>query len=123
MKRKYRLKKYAKNDFTRLTGIFAIQVRIPNGCLVVDQLKTGGMSVQRYAYIHYFDLPRLHRSVSVTTVCDVENCVKKDHLKVVYKPTKEHIDYFKMWGESIDPKQIAHQLDVPEYLLLPHIAM
>ena len=100
MKKKYRVRKSAQNEFSAITGREAIQLSGSSDCLISPHTTTGeGVSIQHLAYDAYYrpgeDVIRrkksdmLHRSVKVRAICGVDQCVKKEHLEAVFKPTKK----------------------------------
>ena len=88
-------KKFAKNEFTALTGVRAIQVQNPDpalACLVTEAKTIDGLSVAKHAYILYHDLKMSHPTrrerIRVTRTCNTANCVARDHL-IAHDPLKD----------------------------------
>ena len=96
MKKKYRIKKSAKNEFSALTGLPATQMAGSIDCLVAHQLTsltsatTTGFSsslpvpVKKLAYCVYNKVP-LSDVKTVTQTCGVAHCVKREHLEAEMK--------------------------------------
>lgn len=84
----------ADNDFTKATGIEAIAVIGQLKCLVVKKLQYKSIPIQRLAYaIYHYPESKGNNAIKVTSTCGVANCVLKDHLRAIYKPTKKDIEY------------------------------
>lgn len=103
MKKKYRIKKAAKNVFSELTGIFSIQLSGTQSCIITEglttSLKTLGnltgrkvIPIKKYAY-HKYSGVELEQIKSVTSSCGVDQCVHPDHLVAVLHPQKSWGDY------------------------------
>lgn len=85
--------KTAKNEFTSLTGIRAIEVQNPNlSCLVTAVKTIDGVSVAKKAYMLYHDLQQSHpirkTRIKVYHTCGTANCVKREHL-TAHDPLKD----------------------------------
>lgn len=91
MKKKYRIKKSAKNEFSALTGLPATQLSGSCDCLVAHQLtcspsattahipSNSPVAIHRFAYSVYHQIP-LHKIERVVQSCGVDQCVKREHL-------------------------------------------
>ncbi len=94
MKKKYRIKKSAKNEFSALTGILAIQQQGGSNCLLVAQKTLAkphfdrDIPIQKAAYCLY---NRVAPSsiAKLTSTCDVSNCVAPSHLQVEMIPSEQ----------------------------------
>lgn len=88
-------KKYAKNDFTRLTGAEAIEMEGGSNCILAKKKTMNGFDIKRYAYCLYIDFRKgIDNSyIKMSNKCNVNNCVKQEHLIATFKPTKEDIQY------------------------------
>lgn len=120
MKKKYRIKNRVNNNaFSALTGIEAIEVVNPNCCLVVKQLSAnGGIPITKYAYCIYYNYPT-SLNITVSHTCDIENCVRQDHLIATYRPSKKDLEHIDMYKNIDDMKTIAEYLKVPLDLFRP----
>ncbi len=124
MKRKYRLKKRADNDYTAQTGKEAYTLHGGSACVVAVYKMFGNLTCQQYAY-YIFNLKDLNlpfnTKIKVSSTCGATNCVNRDHLVAVYKPSKENqqyiTDYLKTDGISV----IAHNLQVSKELLQTYL--
>lgn len=112
MKRKYRVKKTANNLYSRLTGREAIQLTGNSDCLVQKYTKIkGGIPIERYAYTQYKG--QIPKTVHVSQICGVKQCVKQEHLRASYHPTKEDEQYIKNYIKIDGPEVLAERLGVP----------
>lgn len=117
MRRKYRIKKKAENEFSALAGVDAIQLFGALDCLVIKPVvKMCGVPVLKFAYQKYYGIEALNRNIVFTTKCGVTNCVKKSHLKAVYNPSKADKDYIDTYLKIDGEEVIAKNLNVPIHL-------
>jgi hypothetical protein len=123
MKLKYRLKKYADNEFTAITGILAIQMRGGSNCLICNIIKTKDVPIQKYAYFQYNKLYKPYPPIKLSTTCNVSNCVNKDHLIATYHPTKENIQYINTYLHVDGIEQLAFNLKIPVTLLSAYLKL
>lgn len=92
MKKKYRIKKTAKNEFSKLSGIEATQLSGSIDCLVAHQLRvspsatatpftiTKSIPIKKFAYALYHNVA-ISDIKSVKQTCGVAQCVKREHLE------------------------------------------
>lgn len=123
MKRKYRLKKTAKNPFTALCGKRAFELFGGTNCLVTESVTTtGSMDIKKYAYFLYLDFKNQNKDIRVTSTCGVANCVKKDHLVAEYSPSKADLEYINTYKDVDGIEVLAHNMKVPVDLLTKFLA-
>lgn len=124
MKKKYRIKKTAKNIFTALSGKDAFQMFGGSNCLIVKNLTVSGkQNVQRYAYSLYQEETYiLNKFIKITCTCGVANCIKKEHLIAEYIPSKEEIEYINTYKDVDGIEVLAHNIKVPVELLTKFLA-
>lgn len=103
MKRKYLIKKAAKNIFSGKTGIFAIQLTGTSDCIVTEHatkaLKNPSnitnrkiVPIKKYAY-HIYNNVALEQIEKITSSCGVDQCVHPDHLVAQLSKEKSCGDY------------------------------
>ena len=96
VKTRMRLKKLAKNPFTKATGLRAFYLSGKEDCLVTHHQTFRDIPVRKIAYAIYNDWQRPECTVSaskmkrlrVTQICGVDQCVHPDHLKGEILPQK-----------------------------------
>lgn len=116
MKRKYRIKKKAENEYSVLTGNEAFKMAGGSGCLIVKSAFHLSRPMARYAYKLYSEDYDLNRNVEVSNSCGVLNCVLKDHLEAVYKPSKVDRDYIDTYLKVDGAEVLAKNLNIPIHL-------
>lgn len=126
MKRIYRLKKSADNEFTASFGIEAFQMKGGSNCLIVKKTLYYGMPVQRVAYCETINFiqGRAVAALKVTPTCGVLNCVSRDHLVATYEPTKKDHQYIIDNINTLGISFLAHAFKIPlpvfeEYMAKP----
>lgn len=111
MKRIYRQRKSADNEYTALTGIMAFKMNGGSNCLLI---RFGSKKKQKDAFSMYRDeFYKLNRNIKVTSTCGVLNCVKKDHLVAKYYPSKKEKEYIEIYGKEV----ASNSLNVPIEML------
>lgn len=120
---KRKIKKFAKNEFSKISGQATIQLTGNSNCLVTRQATANGLSIQRYSYERvYNDFSfDLSNSVRVTTICGVNQCVKKEHLKATFYPKEEDKGYLESFGKNATTEEQAHYLGIPVDVLKVHL--
>lgn len=120
--------KHAVNasDFQRATGILTIEQRGGSNCLLIDQIAVNNKSPQRVAYSIYTETLKtfnLSTNIHIFTSCGVENCISKDHIKAIYKPTKPNIKYIQDHSHEYrnDLPELARLMQVPTILFLEYL--
>lgn len=117
--RRYRVRNSAKNEFSRIAGIRAIQMKGGSECIIVDNNTIKGFSVDKYAYIIYNGIGySLNRNIDYVRSCGVENCVKREHIKAIYTPSKSDLEYINSYGKSMSREDLAKALCVPVDILM-----
>ncbi len=117
-RRRSKTRKTAKNEFSAITGLKAMEMKGGSNCIIVNQLTISGMACARYAYIKYIDHKYgLNINVHVSQSCGVLNCVKREHLIVEYTPSKKDMEYIKGYGSVMDDVELSHILHIPSDLL------
>lgn len=112
-KRRYRLKKSAKNEFTAVTGIRAVQLLGGSNCIAVGSKTIKSEKPCRFAYRKYNKVYELNEWVNVYTTCGVLNCVSKEHIVAEYKPTKNDLEYIGTYHKVNSLEEMAHYMRVP----------
>ena len=93
-KNRNKLKKTAKNDFTALTGIRAIQLSGSCDCLVVANKTYLDLPIKKAAYLLYNNIsitsehPTRIARMKVHSSCGVDQCVNPNHF-IVKDPLKD----------------------------------
>lgn len=123
MKKAYRIKKSARNEFSALSGIHAIEVQGQTHCLIVDKKTHKSVPIQWYAYTLYCEKYNLNKFVIVRSSCGVLNCVKKSHLIANYVPSSEEADYIKTYHKIEGTDTLAHRLDITPAILESYIKL
>ncbi len=121
---RWRLKNTADNEYTALTGIMAFQLMGGSNCLIVRYPTKGrGVATHRFAYGLYNSKYAKHfnKYVKVTTSCGVLNCVKKEHLHAIYKPSKKEADYIALYIKIDGIEDLAHKQGIPIDLLQSYL--
>lgn len=120
MKRRYHLKSQANSPlFQKLTGIETFEVLGRGNCEIVKILSQIRLPIQRYAFgIFQENIDYAKNScIKITPTCGILNCVKKDHLKAVYEPTKKDAQYIKDYLNIDGVDRLAHVFNAPISLL------
>lgn len=113
-KKKYRVRKQFKNEFSFLSGIEAIPMLGGSECLLSKQkATTNHLPIQRHAYILYNKNIAISPSLYISSTCGVKNCVKREHLQAKYCPTEADKKYIKDWLKVYGKEQMAHTMKVP----------
>lgn len=116
MKKKYRLKYSAKDEYQKAVGVKTIQLRGSCDCLIINRLKyKDTYTNQQHAYSVYNNTP-INKAIKVTNTCGIEQCIKKEHLVAKYHPTKDDIEYIKL-NKMMGIDYLSHVLKIPEDLL------
>lgn len=120
MTRKKNLKYSPKAlPFQSLSGVETFEVQGGNHCHVVKILAQERIPIQRYAYGLYTRLEYAQNySIKITATCKVTNCVKQEHLKAIYQPTKTEAEYIYDYHKIDGISSLAQKLAVPEQLLI-----
>src|SRR5574343_357430 len=117
MRKKYRIKNRANNnEFSALSGIEAFELLGGQNCLITKSKNT-----QPIAYELYRNIQKMSKKIKVYSTCGIKNCVKKDHLIAIYKPTKKETEYIKTYAKIDGSEQLAHVLKVPRDLMENYI--
>lgn len=89
-------------------------------CHVVKILTPKRIPIQRYAYGIYLNnlAYAQNYSIKITAICNVTNCVKPEHLKAVYEPTKKEAEYIYDYYKIDGIPALAQKLAVSETLLV-----
>lgn len=122
IKKKDRVKKEYKNEFSQLTGIPAIYAVNSIGCLLSKQVSMRNKyPIQKYAY-NLYKLPQytLNPRVRVKSLCKTANCVNKEHLEAQFYPNEEELKYLNVYFQMDSLEQGEHNLKVPRELLTPY---
>lgn len=114
---KYRRKKTATNEFTRLTGKRAFTVFGGTKCLIVETLSINRLPVAKYAFNLYYKLLKNNTNIKVQTTCGALNCVNIEHIKGIYIPSEDDREYMRTWGKSATKEEFAHYVNIPTELL------
>lgn len=115
MKRKYRIKKSAKNQFSALSGIEAIQLSGSADCLVVNRKTIHNIPPAKYAYCLYKGILKPSPYLKVKQSCGIKQCVKQEHLCATFSPPEDILNQIKtnswMGVESLaDTYQVGPEL-------------
>ena len=115
MKKIYRTKKNAKNEFTRLSGVKTFELIGGSECLITEHDTRYGKSIQKYAYELYtgYRSP----SIIVKNICGVKNCVKKEHLTETLKLPDEDKKYILDWYKVNGIEYMENAFKIPAELI------
>lgn len=124
MKRQYRLKKHATNEFTALTGIEAFPLLGGSECLITKHATRKGSPITRYAYCAYEGSPYFdNTAVEVLTTCKILNCIKKEHLIPSFHPSPKDLAYIKQYLKLDGDEVMAQMMKIPLSLFRSYIQL
>ena len=115
MKKLLRKKKYASNEFTKLSGVDAFFVMGGSDCLITEHDTRYGKSIQKYAYTLYFKYNS--NSIIVKPVCGIKNCVKKEHLEATLRLPKKDKQYILDWHRINGIEYMVNRFNIPAELI------
>ena len=123
MKRRYYIQKHTKNPFTRITGVEVIELLGGQGCWITKKLTHNKVPMQQYAYYIHNDMfgidynPKIH----ITSICGINNCIKKDHLQATYHPYKADQQYIADNIKTSGLSHMAHMMKITPQLLQQYL--
>ncbi len=117
---KYRIKKTASSPFSALTGILATPMLGGSLCHICKQKTVkGSIPIQKHAYKLFNNI--YSKDITVTSICNVQNCVNPEHLTATYKPNKDDQEYIRIYLRIDGLESLAEKLHITPELLKDYI--
>jgi len=112
MKRHYRIKKNAQNEFERLTGKETAQLSGIIDCIIYKKKTIGNKPAKEVAYCLYNEIDKIGANIKIVQTCGIDQCVKNEHLVASFSPNKKDADYIKTYIKIDGAEQLAHSFGV-----------